>query len=293
MSFSDALNGPAERSVPAWAQGASAPLVPSVDMVWIKRSVQTDVKELRKSGEMLAKLAAGAKKRPASAQTAAEQFLSVSSGARERARATSRMLREALAQVQDGTAEHAQLSAFSADFKEALVKFQQQYEASAHLVTPVAPTPTVAPADIEQGGGAVGQRAVSSSGPGGSSSSHVDEGGIDYQVHDQQMAQVACNEAVIAERSQGINQLSHSVQEVAEIFNDLALLVNEQGTQIDNIQTNIETAHSQTTRGVKELARASKSQRKARSRMCIIAICVMAVLIILVLVLKFGMNRLR
>ena len=45
--------------------------------------------------------------------------------------------------------------------------------------------------------------------------------------------------------------------------------------------------------GVKELARASKSQRKARSRMCIIAICVMVVLIILVLVLKLGMHRLR
>ena len=80
---------------------------------------------------------------------------------------------------------------------------------------------------------------------------------------------------------------------MAEIFQDLALLVNEQGTQIDNIQTNIETAADSTTRGVRELARASRSQRRARSRMCIIAACVLAILIILVMVLKFGMHKLR
>ena len=57
------------------------------------------------------------------------------------------------------------------------------------------------------------------------------------------------------------------VQEVSEIFQDLALLVDEQGTHIDNIQTNIESAATQTERGVQELHKANKHQKKARSRM--------------------------
>ena len=94
------------------------------------------------------------------------------------------------------------------------------------------------------------------------------------------------NETVIVEREQGINQLNRSVQEVAEIFQDLALLVNEQGTQIDNIQTNIEAAAGRTDKGVRELARAARTQRRSRQRVCIIAACVLAMLCILVLVLK-------
>ena len=75
-----------------------------------------------------------------------------------------------------------------------------------------------------------------------------------------------------------------------------ALLVNEQGQQIDNIQTNIESAATMTNQGAAQLAIASRSQRRARSRMCIIAICVLAILIIIVVVLvnmnKFAGRRL-
>jgi syntaxin 7 len=79
----------------------------------------------------------------------------------------------------------------------------------------------------------------------------------------------------------------HSVQvhEVAEIFQDLALLVNEQGTQIDNIQANIEAAAVSTTRGVRELTRANKTQQRRRSRMCCLAFIIVIVLILLLTVL--------
>ena len=100
------------------------------------------------------------------------------------------------------------------------------------------------------------------------------------------------NNALIAEREQGIQEIQQQIGEVNEIFQDLALLVNEQGTQIDNIQTNVESAAESTTRGVRELGRAARSQRRARSRMCLIAACVLVVLIILVLVLRFGLHKL-
>ena len=38
-------------------------------------------------------------------------------------------------------------------------------------------------------------------------------------------------------------------------------------------------------------ARASRSQRRARGRMCLIAACVLAMLVILVLILKFGLKK--
>ena len=76
------------------------------------------------------------------------------------------------------------------------------------------------------------------------------------------------------------------VQEVSEIFQDLALLVDEQGTHIDNIQTNIESANRQTGKGVQQLASASRSQRKNRSRMCCCAVLFIFILVGVLVVLQ-------
>jgi len=75
------------------------------------------------------------------------------------------------------------------------------------------------------------------------------------------------------------------VHEVAEIFQDLALLVNEQGSQIDNIQTNIEAAAVSTTRGVRELTRANRTQQRRRSRMCCLAVIIVIIVFLLLTVL--------
>ena len=44
---------------------------------------------------------------------------------------------------------------------------------------------------------------------------------------------------------------------------------------------------------MRELARASRSQRQTRKTWCLIAACVLVVLIILYLVLKVGLHKLR
>ena len=52
----------------------------------------------------------------------------------------------------------------------------------------------------------------------------------------QQMMQVASdlefNEAMIAEREQGIQEVEKAVREVNEIFKDLSLIVSQQGEQV-------------------------------------------------------------
>ena len=75
---------------------------------------------------------------------------------------------------------------------------------------------------------------------------------------------------------------------MAEIFQDLALLVEEQGAQIDNIQTNLETAANQTSRGVHQLTRAAQHQRKSRWRVCVLILCALALVgaIVVVLLVK-------
>lgn len=47
------------------------------------------------------------------------------------------------------------------------------------------------------------------------------------------------NEAIIEEREQAINEISGQIGEVHQIFQDLAVLVNDQGEQLNDIEANI------------------------------------------------------
>lgn len=275
-------------------------MLPTVDVPAVKKSVTADLKEVRKATDALAKLSASAKKNRMQPDVG-DKLVNISSATRERARGTSRTLHEALQVVEDGTAEHRVLTALSEEFKQTLRNFTQEVEQTAHLIGPAAQSfggggasgdPGPVSGDLEWGRGPAPSAFPAAGGSGmGGGSDPENSGAVpseDQRDHAQQMSAVVANEAIIAEREVGIGQLSRSVQEVNEIFQDLALLVNEQGTQIDNIQTNIETAASRTDAGVRELARASRHQRAARGRMLIITACVLVLIIILFMVLKFS-----
>ena len=264
-------------SNPGWAS-AAAPLVPALDLPNIKKVVARDLKEIRRASDEIAKLS---KKK--GGKDAGSRLLALSTEARERARGTSRTLREAFATAAEGSAEHSALLSLQEEFKATLRKFQQQAESAAPLAagTPadggMRSPPSAVVVDIQ-----VGDQ---------QSQVQQEQEHAQQQAVAQQSAQlqaVALNEDIIAEREQGIAQLNHTVHEVAEIFSDMALLVAEQGEHIDNIQTHIESAAYQTNKGVKELAKASRSQKKARSRMCCVAVLLIILLIVLTLVLKFA-----
>ncbi|KAJ0594664.1 putative target SNARE coiled-coil domain, syntaxin domain, syntaxin/epimorphin [Helianthus annuus] len=84
--------------------------------------------------------------------------------------------------------------------------------------------------------------------------------------------EIAFNEAIIEERDQGIQEIQNQIGEVNEIFKDLAVLVHEQGTMIDDIGSNIENSHAATTQGKSHLAKASKAQRSNSSMVILIYI---------------------
>jgi syntaxin 7 len=65
---------------------------------------------------------------------------------------------------------------------------------------------------------------------------------------------------------------------------DLAVLVNDQGVMLDDIESNIERTADRTRTAGGELVRAERLQRSSRSRMCYILLVVAAVLAVLVIV---------
>ena len=63
------------------------------------------------------------------------------------------------------------------------------------------------------------------------------------------------------EREQGIHEIQQQIGEVNEIFKDLAVLVHEQGTMIDDIGSHIENSQAATAQGKSQLVKAAKTQK--------------------------------
>ena len=228
--FSQGSSGAAS-SVPTWAQRANEPLVPVVDIAAVRKAVTADLKDLRKATAELSKLGSRAPKRGDPGLGA--QLLSISGGARERAREASRRLRTALGTAAEGSPEQAALGALSDEFKQVLVKFQQQVEATTHLVPGVDPMSSMSsrggtsmsnlahPADLEAGRGA------GVAGPSSAEAATAAQLAATQQQQEQQQQQVDLNESILAERGQGIAHLNSSVAQVAEIFQDLGASYRE------------------------------------------------------------------
>jgi len=103
--------------------------------------------------------------------------------------------------------------------------------------------------------------------------------------HAQVDSELEYNNALIEERERGILEIQQQIGEVNEIFQDLAVLVNEQGAMIDDIEANIVSTAVRTKDAQKELTKADKSQRAARNRLICIVIAVLVALIVLILFL--------
>ncbi|KAJ3680711.1 hypothetical protein LUZ60_016989 [Juncus effusus] len=97
--------------------------------------------------------------------------------------------------------------------------------------------------------------------------------------------EIAFNEAIIEEREQGIQEIQNQIGEVNEIFKDLAVLVHEQGTIIDDIDSNIDNSAAATKEAKTQLVKASKTQKSNSSLMCLLLVIFGVVLLIVIIVL--------
>lgn len=82
------------------------------------------------------------------------------------------------------------------------------------------------------------------------------------QQTQQQMQQqtIEFSSQLIAEREEGIKQIESTMLEVNEIYKDLAVIVDDQGQQLDNIEANMTSADTHVERGVAHLNQASRHQ---------------------------------
>jgi methyl-accepting chemotaxis protein len=77
------------------------------------------------------------------------------------------------------------------------------------------------------------------------------------------------NDNVLAEREEAINDINKTLMQVNDIFHELADLVEEQGTGIEEIAGNIDITNDRAKAGLNEIKIADDLNRK-RSR-CVIA----------------------
>ena len=79
---------------------------------------------------------------------------------------------------------------------------------------------------------------------------------------------------------------AQSIEELSDIFKELAVLVIDQGTILDRIDFNMEQVVEHTKEGIKQLEKAEQHQKSARPLKCIGCLLVMIAVMLTILILK-------
>ncbi len=91
-------------------------------------------------------------------------------------------------------------------------------------------------------------------------------------------------------RQRDIADLVASINEVAEMFNDFAALVQQQSEMLDSIEQNVEAAETYVRKGNDNLRSAIDMQKKNRKCVCCMLVCGIIVVIALVTGLGTGLT---
>jgi syntaxin 16 len=91
---------------------------------------------------------------------------------------------------------------------------------------------------------------------------------------------------LINQRDGEITRIAKSIEELAQIFKELAVLVIDQGTILDRIDYNMEQVLEHTKEGIVQLEKAENYQKSALPLRCIMVLVVLVIIMLGVLVLK-------
>ncbi len=91
---------------------------------------------------------------------------------------------------------------------------------------------------------------------------------------------------MVNQRDAEITQIAKSIEELAQIFKELAVLVIDQGTILDRIDYNMENAVENVKEGIKHLEKAEESQKNAMSVKCIIVLVLLIIILVAILAWK-------
>jgi t-SNARE complex subunit (syntaxin) len=94
--------------------------------------------------------------------------------------------------------------------------------------------------------------------------------------------EVDFQDSLIVEREAEIRNIEQGVSELNELFRDVAHIVSEQGEQLDTIAANVDNTRTDTRGADLELRSASRYQKNARSKACILML-ILAVIVTIIL----------
>lgn len=107
----------------------------------------------------------------------------------------------------------------------------------------------------------------------------------------QQLAVVDDLTEAVQSRDKEIVKIAQSIEELGQIFKELAVLVIDQGTILDRIDYNMEAVVEHTKTGIKQLEKAERSQKSARPLRCIICLSSLIFVLLIILILKHRPRR--
>jgi syntaxin 16 len=117
----------------------------------------------------------------------------------------------------------------------------------------------------------------------------VSGGAIDLGFDTAQLQIVEDMEEAVNQRDAEITAIAKSIEELAQIFKELAVLVIDQGTILDRIDYNMEAAVDHAKEGVEELVKAEEHQKNATPVRCI-AFLVVGIIIMLAILIHRWKN---
>jgi syntaxin 16 len=94
----------------------------------------------------------------------------------------------------------------------------------------------------------------------------------------------------VNQRDQEITNIAKSIEELAQIFKELAVLVIDQGTILDRIDFNMESAVEHAKEGIVQLQKAEEHQKNSMALRCIVLLVVLIIIMIIVIVVKHQKN---
>jgi syntaxin 7 len=95
--------------------------------------------------------------------------------------------------------------------------------------------------------------------------------------------EVDFQESLIVEREAEIRNIEQGVTELNELFRDVAHIVSEQGEQLDMIDQNVDNTRTDARGADQELRSASRHQKNARSKACLLLLILAIILTIVIL----------
>ncbi|KAE8723045.1 SYP124 protein [Hibiscus syriacus] len=114
-------------------------------------------------------------------------------------------------------------------------------------------------------------------------SSGESESFLQRAIQEQGRGQIMDTISEIQERHDAVKEIEKNLMELHQIFLDMAALVEAQGQQLNDIESNVAKASSFVRRGTEQLVEAREQQKSSRKWMCMAIIAAIVLIIVILL----------